>query len=77
LDQFALQVLLILEFLLLQLLLQSQRLQMGLLPQIHLWVLHRLLHLQGQRLQLHQQDLLSLRDLTVQLLQLFLYLLGL
>jgi hypothetical protein len=52
LDQFALQVLLILEFLLLQLLLQSQRLQ------------------------LHQQDLLSLQDLTVQLLQLFLYLLG-
>jgi hypothetical protein len=45
---------------------------MGLLPQIHLWVLHRLLHLQGQRLQLHQQGLLSLQDLTVQLLQLIL-----
>jgi hypothetical protein len=49
---------------------------MVLLRQIHLWVLHRLLHLQGQWPQLPLEGLLSLQDLTVQLLQLFLYLLG-
>jgi hypothetical protein len=49
---------------------------MDLLSQTHLWVLHRLLLLQGLVAQLHLRDLLSLQDLTVQLLQLFLYLLG-